>query len=186
MEKWKDIEGYEGYYQVSNRGRVRSVDRIVRHSKGGPYKLKGRILRPRPVDKYGHVQVFLCKNGLQRSAYIHRLVLAAFVCPCPAGKECLHGAAGISDNSIGNLKWGSRSENQLDKNRRDRTGNGVPVVCSDGRKFINISVAAEKTGCDASNICKCCRGIYKTTGGYSWRYKHSFPAIRNNILTITP
>ena len=170
MEKWRDVIGYVGYYQVSDRGRVRSVDRVVRHPRGGPTKLKGRILRPRPSGKYGHVKVVLCKGGFQRSAYIHRLVLAAWVGPCPEGCECLHGLGGVSDNSVSNLQWGNHSENELDK-RRDGTDKSVPVIRSDGAEFISIAAAAKESGCDQSSICACCKGRIKTTGGFGWKYK---------------
>ena len=118
MEHWKDIEGYEGYYQVSDQGRVRSISRVVSRSGGSPMKLRGRVLRPGLCSKYGHVQVVLCKDGFQRDAKVHRLVLAAWVGPCPSGCESLHGPAGVSDNSVSNLSWGTRSENHYDTHRR--------------------------------------------------------------------
>ena len=171
MEKWKDVIGYEGYYQVSNLGRVRSVDRIVRHSKNSTMKQKGRILSLTPRGKCNHLLATLHKDGHRWTASVHRLVLASFVGPCPEGKECLHGPAGVADNSVSNLKWGTSSENHYDMHRRDCTHNGVPVVCSDGREFINMAIAAEESGCNYNNIWKCCNGRRKTTGGYSWKYK---------------
>lgn len=71
MEHWREVEGFEGYYQVSDRGRVRSVSRFVPYSKNGPAKLKGRILRPMPT-------VQLHKDGDVWSARVLRLVMAAF------------------------------------------------------------------------------------------------------------
>ena len=176
IERWRDVAGYEGFYQVSDQGRVRSVSRVVPHKRYGSMKLKGRILRPGPCGS-GHVQVVLCKDGVKRYALVHRLVLASFVGPCPAGKECLHGPAGVSDNSVSNLKWGSHKENGSDM-RRDGTHNGRAVIRSDGVEFINMHVAAEGSGCSNSGICDCCNGRGKTAGGFGWRYKHSFPAIR--------
>ena len=171
MERWKDITGFEGLYQVSDLGRVRSVSRVIPHKRFGTWKVRGRILRLRSSGRCGHLKVNLHKDGHGWSARVHRLVLVAFVGPCPEGKECLHGPAGVSDNSIPNLKWGTRSENQLDKHRRDRTGNGRIVIRSDGVEFISQTVAAEKSGCWHQNICKCCKGHIKTTGGYGWKYK---------------
>ena len=170
MEKWKDVIGFEGLYQVSNLGRVKSVDRVVRHNLGGPKKVRGRILRLRSRGKCGHFAVNLHKDGHGWTASVHRLVLASFVGPCPEGKECLHGAAGISDNSVSNLKWGTREENQYDRHR-DGTYNGVPVIRNDGVEFISQTVAAEESGCKQQDIWRCCKGRRKTTGGYSWKYK---------------
>lgn len=62
VEQWRDVVGYEGLYQVSNMGRVRSVDRVVRHYLGGPKRLKGRVLQSIVNGGYGHLVVGLCKK----------------------------------------------------------------------------------------------------------------------------
>ena len=170
MERWKNVIGYEGYYQVSNLGRVRSLGRVVRHQKGGPMKLVGRVLRSTPGGRCGHLQVKLCKDRYVWHVLVHRLVLTAWIGSCPEGFECLHGPAGVSDNSVSNLRWGTRKENELDK-IRDGTHNGVPVIRSDGVEFISMTAAAKESGCSKERICDCCKGRQKTTGGYSWKYK---------------
>lgn len=168
MEKWRDVVGYSGYYQVSDLGRVRSVDRVVRDKRGGPRKLKGRFLRPRP-DKSGHLAVVLCNEGNQRTIYVHRVVAAAWIGPCPDGQQVKHGPNGVADNSVANLCYGTRSEDGLDK-RRDGTHGGRADRRSDGKEFINMRVAAEETGCDYRGIWNVCNGKNKTAGGYGWEY----------------
>ncbi len=168
MERWRDVVGYEGVYQVSDLGRVRSVNRVVRGALRGPKKLKGRVIRLNP-DRYGHLKVQLCKEGVGTTVHVHRLVLAAWVGPCPEGEEVRHGPAGVADNSVGNLCYGTRSENNLDK-RRDGTNSGRKVVRSDGVEFSSIREAAEESGCRHQYICLVCKGRYKTAGGFGWKY----------------
>jgi hypothetical protein len=101
MEIWKDVPGYEGQYQVSNEGRVKSF----RRRKDGVLLAPGRM-------PGGHLSVSL---GRGRSRCVHELVLLAFVGPRQPGQECLHGNGNPSDNHLANLRWGTRSENLRDK-----------------------------------------------------------------------
>lgn len=114
MEIWKDIPKYEGRYQVSDQGNVRSLSRPVLCSgevKGTYFSCrKGRLLRPGKMPG-GHVSVALGKNNSQ---CVHRLVLLAFVGPAPDGCECLHANGVPHDNRLVNLRWGTRTENILD------------------------------------------------------------------------
>ena len=169
MELWRDISGYGGSYQVSNLGRVRSVDRDVRHCQGGMRKLKGRIKQVTPCNPIGHLGVNLSKEGVQRLIRVHQLVAAAWIGPCPPNQQVRHGPNGKLDNSVSNLCYGTRSEDSLDK-CRDGTHGGRPIKRSDGVEFINMTVAGEETGCEARNIWNVCNGRRKTTGGYGWEY----------------
>lgn len=110
MEIWKDIPGYEGRYQVSDAGRVRSVDRPVRvvcHGVDTVPVAQGKVLRP-GRNNSGHVTVAL---GRGNSRLVHQLVLEAFVGPCPNGCEVLHLNHQPADNRLSNLNYGTRSEN---------------------------------------------------------------------------
>lgn len=169
MEQWKDVVGYEGYYQVSNLGRVRSVDRVVRHGTGqGVRKLKGRLLRP-GVSTSGHLLVVLCKHGIEHTFKVHKLVALTWLDSRPQGYVIRHGVNGVLDNSILNLCYGTRIEDGRDR-RRDKTHCGQPVKRSDGTEFINMRVAAELSHCCYSNIWKVCNGKRNTAGGYGWEY----------------
>jgi len=168
-EMWRNVVDYGGYYQVSNLGRVRSVDRVVRHPRNKLRKCKGRILQASPINQYGHLAVGLWKEGIQQTIYVHQLVAAAWLGPSPEGQQVRHGCNGKLDNSVSNLCYGTCSEDKLDK-RRDDTHGGRPVRRSDGVKFISMAVAAEESGCYRENIWKVCKGKRKTTSGYGWEY----------------
>lgn len=169
IEQWRDIPGYIGSYQASNLGRIRSVDRVVEPFWKNPRRLVGKILRSSPSNQYGHLAVHLLKDGVKRRMRVHRLVALTWIGPCPTGKEVRHGPAGKTDNSVGNLCYGTRSQNCLDM-RRDGTHGGKAVSRSDGATFINANEASEKTGCSRSNINRVCRGELKTAGGYGWEF----------------
>jgi len=110
-ERWKAVPGFEGHYEVSDRGRVRSLDRRVwkLHSVygGAWHSLKGRMLRPGRCPS-GHTTVALGKGN---TVSIHRIVLLAFVGPCPDGMETLHLNHKPADNRLANLRYGTQSEN---------------------------------------------------------------------------
>ena len=106
MEVWKDIEGYKGIYQVSDAGRVRSVDRI--NSRG--YKRKGIILKLQDGNR-GYKTVGLCKDGVMKSHLVHRLVAVAFI-PNPENKpEVNHTEGNKPDNRACKLEWCTAAEN---------------------------------------------------------------------------
>lgn len=107
MEKWKDIKGYEGYYQISSYGRVKSLSRKLKN-KWGYFTSKEKILKL-SVDKQGYNWVKLCKNNLEKSFLVHRLVTKAFL-----GDSKLvvnHKDFNKSNNNLKNLEYCSQSEN---------------------------------------------------------------------------
>lgn len=107
-ESWLPVVGWEGFYEVSDYGRVRSLP-------GRPRS--GRILKPRPLPT-GYQRVSLSRPGFaQRDAYIHRLVAEAFIGPCPPGEEVRHGPRGKADNSLANLSYGPHIANCEDRAR---------------------------------------------------------------------
>jgi hypothetical protein len=170
MEKWRDVIDYEGFYEVSNLGRVRSVDRMVPHGRGqGSRKLRGQVLQP-SLTVYGHQNVNLSLGGVEGSVRVHKLVALAWLGPYPEGAEVCHGPLGKTDNSVANLSYGTRSDNLLQK-RRDGTHGGHPVRRSDGVEFINLAVGAEETPkAQVTNILKVCKGLRKSCGGYGWEF----------------
>jgi len=118
------VAGYEALYEVSDLGRVRSLDRTVTdRNQWGPClrTQRGRVLKPR-LNLRQELTVSLSRHGVIRDCRIHRLVLEAFAGPCPPGMEALHGPAGKLDNNLANLRWGTRAENQADR-LRDGTSN---------------------------------------------------------------
>jgi hypothetical protein len=113
-EIWRSIKGFTGRYEVSSEGRVRSLTQVVICE--GPVKGRytsvrhGKLLRPGRMAS-GHLSVALGKGNSQ---CVHRLVLNAFVGPAPDGYECLHINGNPADNRLVNLRWGTRSENNVD------------------------------------------------------------------------
>ena len=113
-EVWKDIPGYEGRYQASTQGRIRSLDRKVRvvaHGTEATRAVKGRILRPGSC-KTGHVSVVLGHGA--NGSLVHQLIALTFLGPCPKGKEVLHNDGNPKNNKLENLRYGTRTENILD------------------------------------------------------------------------
>jgi uncharacterized protein (DUF433 family) len=115
-EQWLAVPGFEGRYEVSNQGRVRSLDRVIKAR-----RWPGKILARR-LSWGGYPVVGLSAFSKQTPFFVHLLVLTVFASPCPEGMEALHGPGGRLDASIGNLHWGTRQENVLDR-IRDGTHN---------------------------------------------------------------
>ena len=185
MEEWRDIKGFEGYYQVSNLGRVKSLPREIRYANGGSRKNDGGILTPRTKGK-GYLGVSLSNDKEQVSKSVHRLVAEAFI-PKPNRELAINHINGIkTDNRIENLEWTSYRENNLHayhslgrKAPMDgRTGKSSPYSkivyqIQDGKvinTFFGVREAERITGIGSSHISKACRGIQKTAGGFRWQY----------------
>lgn len=110
-EIWKDIKGWEGYYQISNLGRVKSLYRIVPHKLKGKKTIFERILKP-CIASPGYYSLGLRKDCKVKCARIHRLVALHFI-PNPQNKPEINHKNGIkTDNRIENLEWVTRSENE--------------------------------------------------------------------------
>ncbi len=115
-EIWKFIDGYTGWYEASTFGRIKSLDRVVKHRWSGLTKRKGRILTPH-TDKRGRLRVTLYKDGKGSERYVHHLVLEAFAGPRPEGTECCHNDGNPSNNRLDNLRWDSHTNNMFDKQK---------------------------------------------------------------------
>lgn len=121
IEEWKDVGGYEGYYQISNIGQIRRIK---------PYRNTyfRKILKP-GLKKKGRVYykyVTLSKSNIVKTFAVHRIEALAFLGPCPPGMECRHLDGNSLNNIVTNLKWGTKSENAQDSIRHgtsvDNTG----------------------------------------------------------------
>ena len=112
MEIWKDIQGFEGLYQVSDHGRVKALERPINHTFGGKSILKERILKLNTHSE-GYKCISLRKNGILKTFKVHRLVSIAFI-PNPENKCSVNHINGIkSDNIVKNLEWCTRKENMV-------------------------------------------------------------------------
>lgn len=172
-EIWKDIEGYEGFYQVSNMGRVRSIER--RLNDGRIYG--GRILEQKQV-RNGYMQVHVSKDNKGKYLSVHRLVARAFVSGFVEGADVNHKDEDKTNNRADNLEWCSHSYNSQYGHRNDtmveQRSLEVVMMSEDGstiREFPSLREAARASGVSAAHICQVCKGERKRAGGYRWKYK---------------
>jgi hypothetical protein len=123
-ERWADIPGWVGLYQVSDLGRVRSLDRVVTHCRGHRQRVRGRMLKPW-VDRDGYHRVQLCRDGETIKHRVHRLVLLAFVGESEPCQECRHLNGDPADNRLENLAWGTKLENSADRLEHGTAPQGI-------------------------------------------------------------
>lgn len=110
MEVWKDIEGYEGIYQVSNLGRVKGVERLILSEKRENFLVSERLFSL-VTSGNGYSTLVLSKNNTVKRFYVHRLVAQAFI-PNPKNKRVVNHKNGVkTDNQVGNLEWNTYKEN---------------------------------------------------------------------------
>lgn len=178
MEIWKDIEGVEGCYQISNLGRVKSLNRVTSTGR----TVTERILKTR-VNKRGYEYVNIQINGLRKSIKIHREVAKAFVPNERGYSEVNHKDENKLNNSASNLEWCSRIYNanygtamkRAVKTRLSHHLLKIDQMTRDG-EYIKTWDApyliekATKGKMKATNIIACCRGRFKTAYNYVWKY----------------
>lgn len=181
-EIWKDIAGYEGLYQVSNLGNVRSLDRLAFNGKQMCLVI-GKDLKLR-LQKNGYVRVSLSKGSKIKYCNIHRLVAEAFI-PNPNNlPEVNHKDEDKTNNRVENLEYCDRKYNN---NYGSRIERGIekrinhPKLCKPILQFSlsgdfikeypSQKEAQRQTGVINQNIYQCCNGKRKQAGGYIWRYK---------------
>lgn len=136
-EVWKDIEGFEGYYQVSSQGRVKSLDRTILRANGRKHTWRGQLLSLKPSSTTGYARVCLRKNGRSSFKDVHRLVALAFI-PNPGSLPLvLHADGTRTNNSVENLRWGTTGDNLRDavKHGTYRNGWGEKTHCKNGHSF---------------------------------------------------
>lgn len=184
-EVWKDIQGYEGYYQVSNKGRVKSLDRCVKFKHGkGTHFVPGKVLKPSLNIERGYLRVSLTKHNRSKFFRIHRLVAEAFI-PNP---KCLpqvnHKDENRLNNYADNLEWCTNTYNNRYGTRTLRASESAkkPVAqldeCGHVIRIFQSAIDAEnETGVNRKSIqgvASMYAGkngkIRKRAGGYKWEY----------------
>lgn len=174
MEIWKDIEGYEGYYQVSTEGRIRSLDRRVWNGRG--YILLEGKLVAQTLKKDGYLKVKLNKEGEHKHFLVHRLVAQAFI-PNPDNLPSVnHKDENKTNNSVENLEWCTVAYNNSygDRLKHLARSRGKKVAqIKDGEviaTYYSCVEAAKQINGHNSRISECARGLNETAYGYKWRY----------------
>jgi hypothetical protein len=196
-EIWRDIPGYEGYYQVSNFGRVKSLSRKV-YNRGGFHISKEKILKQQ-LRKDRYFNVHLLKEGIVKIFFVHRLVALAFLPNPNQLPDINHKDENPSNNCVDNLEWCTEKynmnygtvierrkasfvrNNSFKKANATKVKNGsrgaekpVEGISKDGGSTLSyrsICEASRETGISQGNIGECCRGIRSSAGGYYWKYK---------------
>jgi len=183
-EIWRDVQGYEGFYQVSNLGRVKSLLREISYKDGRKRIFNECIIKSRLKNYH---RITLCNNSKQTTFLLHRLVAFAFI-PNPDNKPQINHINGnVSDNRELNLEWCTNGENQrhayrvLGKihamfgksghlnptvkkiNQYDKLGN---FLC----EYVSGKEAGRINNISKSDISSCARGRLKSAGGYKWKY----------------
>lgn len=165
-EIWKPIKGYEGLYEVSNLGRVKSLSR---------QRVRETIMKPE-YNK-GYLRVTLSKDNHKRHWFVHRLVAEAFIPNNNKLPYVNHINEDSTDNRSSNLEWcthlynlmyGTRRQKVIDKERKpvnQYTTDGVLVAT-----HMSIQQASRTIGKNASAICDCCQNKQHIAYGYIWRY----------------
>ena len=170
-EIWKPIEGYEGLYEVSNMGRVRSLDREWKITPNHNMRTKGKVIT-QEKNHAGYLRACLSKHNNPRMFSTHRLVAKAFV-PNPQNKpDVNHKDGDKANNRANNLEWVTPSENQIhSRDALHRRYHSRPVICIEtGERFNSIVQASKLTNTPMGNLCSCCTGNRERAGGYHWRY----------------
>ena len=175
-EVWRDIEGYEGLYQVSSLGRVKSLDRYITNSLGYTLLYKGVILKPRVSDFFKYYTVQLNNKDRGRSKSVHRLVAETFI-PNPDNLEQVnHIDENKLNNNVTNLEWCTPKENinhgTSIERRSEKLKQKVAKYSKCGKliKKYDYMTQVELDGYDQGSVSKVCNGIRPHHKGYIWRY----------------
>lgn len=152
-EVWRAVVGAVGFYEVSNQGRVRSIDRVVLGCNGVTQRRKGSPISPSPVPS-GHLIMTLSLSGRRKNGWLHRLVAAAFLGPCPDGMEVRHLDGNPANNLLSNLAYGTRSDNASDRVAHGTDRNARKTHCKWGHKFDFANTALQSNGSRKCRRCK--------------------------------
>lgn len=183
MEIWEYVPDYEGIYQASTLGRIRSLDRYTNHRHGGKTFVKGMMLKQH-ISNSGYYRISLHKKCVEKQHSVHRLVLLTFIMNPKNKRTVNHKDGNKLNNKLENLEWATYSENELHAYRIGLKKSFVHIATEKTkRKVLMLSLSGESLlwfdsqkeannmlGIDSRRISDCCRGIRKTAGGYKWEF----------------
>lgn len=154
-ERWLPVPGYEGIYEVSDQGRVRSLDKYVNHCFADRRLVKGRVLKPVLENGTGYFRAALYKAEREPRRYrVHTLVLTTFVGPRPDGMVCCHGNGIRTDNRLENLSWDTISANNFDAVKHGNHRQTRKTHCPQGHPYDESNTWVNNLG---SRVCLACK-----------------------------
>lgn len=161
-ERWLPVVGWEGLYEVSNFGQIRSLDRPPRDGRRG---FRGRVLKP-DSKKHGHRYVVLGDRDRVEKMYVHRAVLIAFDRPPAPGEEVRHWDGNPSNNERSNLLWGTKSDQRADDVRNGVHPSARKTDCPRGHALVepNLVACEAEAGHRACRACSRARARAKRSG----------------------
>ena len=177
-EIWKDIKDYEGCYQVSNLGRIKSLERKVRGKSPQSLQIVKEKIRVLSHTTEGYTYVVLAKNGKNKTFLVHRLVAEAFI-PNPNNLKCVnHKDENKQNDCADNLEWCTYSYNNTYKDihlRRNMDNTTRKIIqydldMNEIKRWNSIAEASKFYNIQQSNIISCCKGKRTHCAGFKWRY----------------
>lgn len=181
MTEWRSVKGFEGWYEVSDDGQVRSVTRIIEHATDKTWGIskiqqnEGKLLTPQENNK-GYLYLQLYRNSKHTKRYVHRMVAEAFLPnDKPSYRVVNHINGNPKDNRVENLEWCTQKYNIQQAFETGLTKTRIPVRATNVRtgevlEFEGVTVAARAVGCSHSGISLCLTGKNKLCKGYRWEY----------------
>jgi hypothetical protein len=166
-EKWKAIRGYEGMYEISNQGRVRSLSRYRENHRAVQHVPE--IILKEYIGRWGYALVKLCSNGKAKEMKVHRLVAEAFL-NTPEKDQVNHKDGNKLNNSVENLEWCTGSENMQHAYDNGLHSLAHPVILEEyGIIFPSMASAAKFVDGKQSGIYRCIVGRNKTHRGFHFK-----------------
>lgn len=166
QEVWKSVPGYEGLYEASTFGNIRSLDRTVYTKSGQSRNIKGKILKPQRATDDPRLQVSLCKNYTVAVIRIHIVIAQTFLGDRPEGMHVCHNNGNCTDNNLSNLRYDTPKENERDKVLHGKATRGtrchwhklnddqVREIRDLARKKISPAIISEMFGISPQNVSK--------------------------------
>lgn len=166
-ESWRPIVGYEGWYEVSDQGRVRSADRVLAFTDGRVRAYKGKVLAQYP-DEFGYLKVTLKKQDSGNRIHVHVIVAAAFIGPRPEGLQVCHNEGDHLDNRPSEMRYGTVKANHADikrhgrQNRHRKLSDEVVTAIREARGKLTGAELALLFGTSSTHVCNIQAGHRRT------------------------
>ena len=171
-EIWREIPGHEGRYEVSDLGRIRSMERVANYGRwgvGGIRRYKSKVRALAPTGEGGYLACIVEVPGAKPvSIKAHIAVLHAFVGPCPPGMEGCHGDGHAENNRLDNLRWDTKSNNNRDKEKHGTAQKGS----KNGAARLNEEQVSEIKRRISSETLKVLGDEFGVSLNTIWRIKH--------------